>query len=211
MHRYRIRYSKSKNLKYTGNLDIQKIWERSIRRSNLPLAYTKGFHPQPKMNQALPLPLGFTSNYELIDIWFDCLLDEKELKESLSNKLQQGLEIISLSEIPIESPKIQVLVHSVVYECFIPDTILEDKIRYEIECFLSKSNLQRTRRGKTYNLRPLIISLALSRTPDNIVVKMELCAKPGHTGRPDEVISTLGIDPSGVIIHRTRIELEEVN
>ena len=69
--RIRIVYSKADSLKYTGNLDLQKIWERLLRRANLPLAYSQGFHPQPRINQGCPLPLGFIGENEMVDIWLD--------------------------------------------------------------------------------------------------------------------------------------------
>ncbi len=68
MIKIRITYTKMGWLKYTSNLDVQKLWERAIRRARLPLAYSQGYHPKPKMNLAAPLPLGFTSSAELIDI-----------------------------------------------------------------------------------------------------------------------------------------------
>ena len=60
MQRIRLTYSKGGELKYTGNLDMMKVWERTFRRARLRIAYSQGFNPQPKIHQALPLPLGFT-------------------------------------------------------------------------------------------------------------------------------------------------------
>src|SRR3989337_936583 len=61
MIRCRMTYQKTEALRYTGNLDLQKIWERFLRRADLPVAYSQGFHPQPRIQQAAPLPLGFLS------------------------------------------------------------------------------------------------------------------------------------------------------
>ena len=68
MLRVRITYTKSGGLRYTGNLDMHKIWERTMRRARLPLAYSQGFHPQPRINQASPLPLGMVSQVEMVDV-----------------------------------------------------------------------------------------------------------------------------------------------
>jgi hypothetical protein len=58
MQRIRIQYAKTEPLRYTGNLDMHRIWERTLRRARLTIAYSQGFHPQPRLNQACPLPLG---------------------------------------------------------------------------------------------------------------------------------------------------------
>ena len=69
--RVRIIFSKQGALRYTGNLDLHKILERSIRRAKLPLAYSQGYHPQPKINLAAALPLGFSSRAEVMDMWLN--------------------------------------------------------------------------------------------------------------------------------------------
>ena len=66
MERLRITYSKTAALRYTSNLDMHKIWERALRRARLPLAYSQGFHPQPRLTQACPLPLGLNHDWVLV-------------------------------------------------------------------------------------------------------------------------------------------------
>ncbi|MDP3186130.1 MAG: TIGR03936 family radical SAM-associated protein, partial [Anaerolineales bacterium] len=63
----RITFSKTGALRYTGHLDLQRIWERTARRAGLPLVYSQGFHPQPKIQIAAALPLGFSGRAELVD------------------------------------------------------------------------------------------------------------------------------------------------
>src|SRR5512136_903583 len=67
--RLRITFSKSGALRYTGHLDLQTTWERIVRRAGLPLAYTQGFHPGPRIQIASALPLGFIGHAEIVDIW----------------------------------------------------------------------------------------------------------------------------------------------
>ena len=66
--RIRVTFSKTGPLIYIGNLDLYTIWERAARRAGLALAYSQGFHPQPKIHFAAPLPLGFSSRCELLDM-----------------------------------------------------------------------------------------------------------------------------------------------
>ena len=69
--RLRIKFSKVGALRYIGHLDLHHIWQRSIRRAGLPLVYSQGFHPQPKIQLASALALGFSSQAEVLDIWID--------------------------------------------------------------------------------------------------------------------------------------------
>jgi radical SAM-linked protein len=69
--RIRISFSKFGAMQYVGHLDLHKSWERTFRRSGLPLEYSQGFHPQPHLNLACALPVGFTSQCELLDAWLE--------------------------------------------------------------------------------------------------------------------------------------------
>jgi len=71
MQRIRVTYARTAPLRYTGHLDMQIVWERCLRRARLPLMYSQGFHPQPRINQACPLPLGMTSQMEVMDFWLE--------------------------------------------------------------------------------------------------------------------------------------------
>ena len=53
---------------YTSNLDVAKIWERVLRRADLPILYTQGFNTRPRIQLAMALPLGITSECELLDV-----------------------------------------------------------------------------------------------------------------------------------------------
>jgi hypothetical protein len=67
-HASRITFTKQGALRYTGHLDLHRLWERAMRRASLPIAYSQGFHPQPKISLAAALPLGFASRGEVLDV-----------------------------------------------------------------------------------------------------------------------------------------------
>jgi radical SAM-linked protein len=85
--RIRITFSKLGALRYTGHLDLHRLWERAARRAELPLAYSQGFHPQPKMNIAAALPLGFSSRCEMIDLRLEHDISLDGLQEKLQDTL----------------------------------------------------------------------------------------------------------------------------
>ena len=64
-YRYRMVFSKMQPLRYIGHLDLMRAWEHTFRRANVPIAYTQGYHPHPRVNLGAALPLGFTSECEI--------------------------------------------------------------------------------------------------------------------------------------------------
>lgn len=122
MQRIRIHYKKGEALQYIGNLDLHKVWERTFRRAQIPLAYSQGFHPQPRMHQACPLPLGFTSRVELLDFW--CKSDESlpDLQAKLEKTVQPGIEIQSLESVSLKRPALQTIVESSLYRITLDDS-----------------------------------------------------------------------------------------
>ncbi|NSW51674.1 MAG: DUF2344 domain-containing protein [Anaerolineae bacterium] len=209
--RFRIVYKKGQALRYTANLDLHKIWERWMRRTGLPLAYSQGFHPQPRMNQAAPLPLGMLSDAEVIDIWIDSTISLENLQQYLVDTPQPGIEITSIRIIPGNEPSIQTRVHHVDYLAQPLMGKLSATIQPEIDHLLSTNQLLRVRRQKEYDLRPLILQLAfiIVDSMQGEALSMSLLSLPGQTGRPDEVIQALGYDPSEFRFTRTAIHLTD--
>jgi radical SAM-linked protein len=208
MQRIRLTYSKGEELRYTGNLDTHKVWERTFRRAEFPLAYSQGFHPQPKLNQACPLPLGFTSGCEILDFWLDIDMPPDEIKQRLSDTLQPGIEILDLQEVALTLKPLQTRVISAVYSMSIPQELSRPEILARINHLLGMETCSRERRGKTYDLRPLIESIKVLENPDPML-EMRLMTRPGATGRPEEVLEELGISPVEVDITRSALILAE--
>ena len=103
--RVRITFSKQGALRYTGNLDLHKIWERSIRRAKLPLAYSQGYHPQPKINLAAALPLGFSSSAEVMDMWLS--EEVEDVAATLQAQIPPGLTILDSETVDDREPSLQ--------------------------------------------------------------------------------------------------------
>jgi radical SAM-linked protein len=207
LSRYRIFYSKQGSLRYTGHLDTHHAWELSLRRARIPLAYSQGFHPQPRIQQACALPLGFTSLAEMIDIWLDERLPVEQLVSVLRESVPPGIEIQRITQVDIREPAMQTRVHTACYRVEFLESQEEVDLEEKIGQVLNAGELPRERRGKLYDLRPLIQTLQLipvSGPETSPGLDMCLSASEGATGRPEEVLSVLGIDPFQVKIERTQ-------
>jgi radical SAM-linked protein len=209
MERIRISYAKTESMRYTSNLDVHKVWERLMRRAQLPLAYSQGFHPQPRLNQAAPLPLGLISQAEMIDVWLEDDLPLESVKEALVKAAPPGLEI---REITLADPKLPALPTVVRYSDYVItllDPINPGILQAKVDALLASPAVVRDRRGKSYDLRPLIEDISVKqKAGEPVQLEMRLSVREGATGRPDEVLMALGIDPFATRITRTQLLLE---
>lgn len=198
--RLRITFSKQGALRYTGHLDLHKILERSIRRARLPLAYSQGYHPQPKLNLAAALPLGFSSRAEVMDIWLK--EDVQDVPAALKEHVPPGLTILEANPIDDRAPSLQSQVVAAEYEVEITEADSASGLNEKIASVLETESIPRIRRKKQYDLRPLIEELTI--TDDNQLF-MRLTAREGATGRPEEVLAILEIPLEDTRIERTRL------
>ena len=113
--RLRITFSKQGALRYTGHLDLHKLWERAARRAGLPLAYSQGFHPQPKMNIAAALPLGFSSRCEVIDLRIEQDVPLDGLADTLNATMPEGIRVLEVTQADENAPALQTQVLSAEY------------------------------------------------------------------------------------------------
>jgi radical SAM-linked protein len=229
--RVRITFSKQGALRYIGHLDLHKLLERSIRRARLPLAYSQGYHPQPKLNLAAALPLGFSSRAEVMDIW---LKEEVEdVVSALQANVPPGLTILSAAQVDEREPSLQTQVIAAEYQVEITEApqsgeagsarrpelarpgrversrVEGSRLNERIASVMEAESIPRERRRKQYDLRPLIEELSLTPDPSPTgrgeILIMRLTAREGATGRPEEVLDELGIPIEDARIERTAL------
>lgn len=192
-------------MKYIGHLDIAKTWERILRRAQIALSYSQGFVARPRMQLASPLPLGVTSECEILDVLLDEPVPLEGLAEHLMAVSPPGLPIYSIREVPLKAPALQTLTESAVYQVTI-ERIEPAALRAKAAALMAQPHILRKRRDKTYDLRPLLLDIQVD---DAGRLILELASTPHGTGRPDEVIDALGLSDADFAIHRIAIRLRE--
>jgi radical SAM-linked protein len=200
--RIRITFSKNGAMRYVGHLDLHRSWERTFRRAGLPLSYSQGFHPQPRLNLACALPVGFTSQCEVLEAWLDETSPLPELQAALQNALPPGLEIHTIEVVENTVPAIQTRVVSAIYMITFLDNIRD--LDERLSRIISADHLPRERRGKPYDLRPLIESVnELPQGEDGKSrLQLQISAREGATGRPEEFLAEMGINHEATRVHR---------
>jgi radical SAM-linked protein len=202
--RIRLSFTKTDAMQYTGHLDLFRSWERTFRRSGLPLAYSQGFHPQPRLNLACALPLGFTSESEMLDAWLEVDLTLEHIQQSVVKALPPGLEIKAIEVIDLHAPPLQTQVESAIYLITFLDDIPD--LNERVNRIETAEHLPRIRRNKSYDLRPLIERLTLINDESgNHWLQIQLSAREAATGRPEEVLDEMGIKFEDAHVHRQMI------
>jgi radical SAM-linked protein len=205
-HRFRITFSKGEPLKYTSHLDLMRVWERSLRRAGAPLAYSSGFNPRPRLQLAAALPLGHTGEAE----WLDALLEETvsadDLAQTLVPALPRGLTVRQVHRVDLKEPALQTRIVSAEYRVTVEGDESHEDIEARIDRILEAPELMHERRGRQYDLRPLIEQLWLERADGGqIVLMMRLAARQGATARPEAVLQALGMAGTSPSYHRLRL------
>ena len=205
--RIRITFAKQGALRYTGQLDLHKLWERAARRAEFPLAYSRGFHPQPKINIAAALPLGFSSRCEVMDMKLEREIPLEGLREKLQGTLPTGIQVLNVEGADERAPALQTQVVSAEYEVTLTESVDGSELKRKVDSVMETDSIIRERRGKKYDLRPLIEFLSPLPVGDGSVARvlMRLAAREGATGRPEEVLDVLGIPFEETRIERTRL------
>jgi len=197
-------------MRFTGHLDLQRVWERTLRRSRLPVAYSQGYNPQARIQIACALPLGFTSQCELLDFWIETERSLSEIELALAGAVPPGIEVLHLAEVDAHQPALQTQVIATQYRVTLLDPCSLVDLESRIQNLLAAHSIIRIWREKSYDLRPLVETLACSPTENgNPQIIMRLSARQNATGRPEELLSALNLNPLLAHYDRTQLFLED--
>lgn len=214
----RVRYTKLGKVRFVSHRDGARLWERALRRVVLPVAYTEGFTPRPKLSFGMALPTGAESTAEYIDI--DLVegsridVDDIVVRTELSAALPTGMDVQAIAERHADGvsklPSLQDEVTSTTWQLNGPG-IEPDRIGPAAERLLDAGELlvERERKGQCRidDVRPLIRHLGADSSGTRLVAEL---ATIGRALRPSELASTAfpGIDIADVRVLRTHQWIE---
>lgn len=209
--RLHVTFGKYGALRYTSNLDLAKVWERTLRRAKLPLLYSQGFNTRPRIQLASALPLGITSECEILDISLKERISLNNFIETISMVSPDGLRLYAVVEVPIKSPALQTLVQSADYRIQFDQDIDRERLQQRIKSILDLKNIfiTKTRKNKktAIDLRPMIHSLTLDENGDLIA---HIAAGDRGNVRLEDLINELLPEQNiHYNAHRFRLYLDE--
>ncbi|MBW4546106.1 MAG: TIGR03960 family B12-binding radical SAM protein [Symplocastrum torsivum CPER-KK1] len=104
VQRLRVWFGKHGEMALVSHLDLVRLYDRAVRRASLPIAYTGGFHPNPRIMIANALPLGATSDGEIVDFELSQAMDVEQFKERLASQLPEDIPVYQVEEVSLTAP-----------------------------------------------------------------------------------------------------------
>ena len=209
--RLRITYSKGENLRYISHLDLSRTWERVLRRAGIPVAYTRGFHPHPKMVFAAALPVGCTGEAEVMDVVLSQPMPPRRVLRGLAHRVPDGLTALEVTPVYERAPALPTLLQGADYDSVIETDQSIEEVSQRCQALLARDSIPRVFRGKSYDLRLLFDDLEVVRVnARHLLVRMQLAAGERGTGRPDELLDELGLADAPYHCHRRRLRFAAV-
>jgi len=221
--RFRILFEKGIEMRFTSHLDLMRTWERTLRRSGLPLAFTQGHHPHLKMSFGPPLPLGYRSRAEVFDLEFT-QPPAVDLAERLNAALPSGLEVLGFRPILFKTPSLMSQLEGASYRVRFPATFLEearleprvlrDRLHAGIGELMAREHVLVRRKSEAqtreFDARPSIHSLELFEGETVPALDAHVTFTARAQVRPDEILSLLvpEADARTTDVERTRLWTE---
>lgn len=212
-HRLRLTFAKKQPVKYISHLDLVLAWERALRRAGIPLAYSQGYNPRPKVQVASGLPLGATGSAEIMDIIVSQPVDLAEALVRIRAALPEGLAVHALEEIPLKAPTLQHLLRQADYRVVVETELSAAQLNERIEDLLASDSVIQTRQRKKQpekiDLRPWLHELRLEAVATGQAsLHMRLTAGQFGNLRPEEILKALGLAGGWAEIERTGLIFE---
>ena len=195
--RLRIRFAKIGRVRWTSHRDVARMWERALRRARLPVAYTEGFSPRPKLSFGLALPTGCESEAEYLDVALREPVAPDQVTSTFSSLLPVGVDVVAAQVLPEGAGSLQEEVTSCRWEIDVPQLDPED-LDQVIARVLGAEVLSVTRERKgrpvSDDLRPSVLGLSSSGPcGSGTLLVAELGTRPRGV-RPAELAQVMGTE-----------------
>ncbi len=193
--RIRVRFCKGDRVRFISHLDVLRYWERAIRRADLPLLYSKGFTPHPRITFAAPLPLGFLGEREIMEVVLEERVPLDRFAERIRQQTTPDLDLGHVSEVGLALPALPNLLRWADYRAVLVDVTPAEAATSVAE-FLATEHYpwEQKREGKKprqYDLRTATASLSVEAVDGSVAIDARLSAGPDLTVRPEQLIAAL--------------------
>lgn len=218
---YRMKFEKHDEVKYIGHLDTMRTFTRCIKRTSLPIKFSKGFNPRVQLSFALPLGVGVTSDSEYVDLELEDEVDVIELRKELNSTLPDGFKIVNVMKVE-NSKSLMSLVKEAIYEIgieFENDDDIEELIQ-KIENIFNAEVVEVEKQGKNkkielVNIKPNILDIEVEVIGfSSIRVTLHCNAGSENNLNPNLVVDKIkselaGIEVIDFNIHRRELILKD--
>jgi radical SAM-linked protein len=205
VEKIRLRFRKDAALRLVSHHDLMRCFERMLRRADLPVHSSEGFHPKLRLVFALSLPLGIVGCEEVVELGLDQVIEPDEVRRRLDEQAPPGLKFLSATRV---EPRKTAQVCRAGYRVAI-DAAHAEMAAAAVPGLLAAAEVwvERTRpEPRRINVRQYLQSIRV--LPNSL--EIDIRVTPNGSARPDEVMRLLGLGTlldQGAIIERFRLEL----
>jgi len=219
MYKILVKFTKQDRMKFLSHLELIRVIERALRRADIPLKFSQGFNPHPKISFAAPLAVGVSSEGEYLTIELEEHIDAKEFEDRLNKVLPEGIKFVKSKYIDIKSKSLMSIVEDATYivKCKTKRDYDFNEINRLIENFLKRDEISFEKRGKRNKVRTINIRdhikeiIALSIENKEIIFKTTVSTGSQGNLKPEIAVSNLAqledieVEPESIRVHRLEI------
>lgn len=213
--RIRVKFRKYGAMKFIGHLDMMRYFQRAIRRAQIDIAYSEGFHPHPLMSFAAPLGVGITSDGEYLDISVHSTDTSEVSLTRLNEAMAEGVEVTSYRRLSDSDKKAMSAVAAADYELTFRENYEVPQIDYEaalVSFFEERDEILITKKTKksekTIDLKKLVYAFRIEQKEGRPSFYLKVCAGSEDNVKPELVLREflefhgLSFSPVSVQVHR---------
>lgn len=194
----RFKFIKRGSLQYISHLDLVRTMHKVIVRSKLPLWYTEGFNPKPKMIFAAPLSIGTESECEFMDLRMSEYIEPAEAMGRINANMTSDMQVIEAYYPESKFTDLKWMSYRITISPF----EISDETVHLCNKLLSAGSVEVLKKNsdKTMDIRPLIKSATATRVEDSIIIEALLSADPSSFLNPEYIVKYLK-DKGGLLTH----------
>lgn len=208
-----MQFCKTREGRFLSHLDLMHTWERVIRRSQLPLAYSQGFNPHPKINFASACAVGTTSDGEYMDMELTQELPVEQVKEMLQAVMPPAFRVSAMKVVSGKAPSLMSIIQRARYvlQLELVEEVSQEQLDAAVENFWQQEEIviyrykKNSKDKKPVNIRPGVYELELTAEGKNALLHIQV--QSGNEGniRPEEVAYGLMATGMPMVQHVVRI------
>lgn len=189
----RLKFKKVEEMRFLSHLELAHLFYRASRRADLPLHFTEGFHPMPRIIFSSALPVGVESKAEFVDIEIEGNLIPDEVMKRLNQTLPKGIEIIEAREVPIF---INLTAPSrTTYWIQLNNQFSKDEVILKIKEALKKESIFITQKRKDgqriVDIKPFIEVMELKEGSSGFGIELIVRNIEGKTAKASEIVQAI--------------------